>query len=122
MTIPSCAAALAMFISPSGWPNLAKAAGDTKIGREDLCPKILHSVVIADILFRLTNSKTLRILLQSRGKRILHTRPEPELLVGGDVLVESFMERVIQNANRGRKGAKAYFFRHPLPSDNSPTL
>ena len=35
-----CPAPLVIFASPRGCPNFANAAPETKIGKEDLCPRI----------------------------------------------------------------------------------
>lgn len=51
--MPSEPAARTRFISPSGWPSLASAAGAINMGNELGSPNIVDEVEIFDILFNL---------------------------------------------------------------------
>jgi hypothetical protein len=52
-TIPSFAEALVILTSPPGCPNRAKAAGATKIGRDDGKDNSVVAALAWDILFSL---------------------------------------------------------------------
>jgi hypothetical protein len=54
--MPSFAAALVILTSPPGCPNRARAAGATKIGREDGKDKSVVAALAWEILFSLQAS------------------------------------------------------------------
>lgn len=70
--MPSFPAARTMFISPSGCPKRASAAGAAQIGRADACPKIRQDVFVFVILWRLGSRISQLLCMRHREKT--HTR------------------------------------------------